>query len=86
MRATKKSWKNILYACILLAAIYLLFQWYATANSQRIENQNLNYAMDSARQTAQRIESEFGNALLRMRTMPICWVPTRHRHKLQQSC
>ncbi len=67
MRATKKSWKNILYACILLAAIYLLFQWYATANSQRIENQNLNYAMDSARQTAQRIESEFGNALLRMR-------------------
>ena len=67
MRATKKTWHNVLYICILLAAIFLLFRWYATANSQRIERQNLNYAMDSADQTAQRIESEFNNAQLRLR-------------------
>ena len=67
MRTTKKFWRNVLYTCILLAAICLLFQWYSTTNSKRIENQNLNYALDSAGQTAQRIESEFSNALLRIR-------------------
>ena len=67
MGTTKKNWHNVLYICILLAAIILLFQWYSTANSQRIERQNLNYAMDSTHQTAQQIESEFDNALLRLR-------------------
>ena len=67
MGTTKKTWQNVLYICILLAAIVLLFRWYSTANSRRIENQNLNYAMDSADQTAKRIESEFNSALLRLR-------------------
>ena len=67
MRVPKKTWRNVLYICVLLAAVVLLFQWYSAANSRRIENQNLNYAMDSAWQTSQRIESEFGNALLRVR-------------------
>ena len=66
MRAEKKTWQNVLYILILLAAVCLLFRWYAAANSKRIENQNLTYAMDSARQTASRIESEFNNALLRL--------------------
>ncbi len=67
MQTTKKTWQNALYICILLAAIILLFQWYSTTNSRRIEKQNLNYAMDSAYQTSQQIESEFNSALLRLR-------------------
>ncbi len=67
MRTPRKTWQNVFYICVLLVAICLLFQWYSSANSQRIENQNLNYAMDSAGQTSQRIESEFANALLRIR-------------------
>lgn len=67
MRTQSKTWQNVLYICILLAAVCLLFQWYSTTNRQRIEHQNLNYAMDSAAQMSQRIESEFSNALLRIR-------------------
>ena len=67
MRTQSKTWQNVLYICILLAAICLLFQWYSTTNRQRIEHQNLNYAMDSANQMSQRIKSEFSNALLRVR-------------------
>ncbi|MEY8317683.1 response regulator [Oscillospiraceae bacterium 50-58] len=67
MRTAKRTWQNILLILLLLAAICLLFQWYSSANRQRIEKQNLNYAQDSTRQTTQRIESEFNNALLRVR-------------------
>ena len=67
MHATRKTWQNILYIVVLMAAVCLLFQWYSTANRQRIEHQNLNYALDSSRQTAARINSEFDNALLRVR-------------------
>lgn len=38
MRTQSKTWQNVLYICILLAAICLLFQWYSTANRQRIKN------------------------------------------------
>ncbi|MCM1174446.1 MAG: response regulator [Blautia sp.] len=64
---TKKTWQNILYILILLAAFFLLFRWYSVSNRQRIEDRNLNYAMDSARQTAQGISSEFTNAGRRVR-------------------
>ena len=67
MRTSKKTWQNLLLVVVLLAAVFLLFRWYSATNSRRIENQNLNYAMDSAWQTSQRIESEFENALLRVR-------------------
>ena len=67
MRSFKKSWQTAAYMLVLIAAVFLLFQWYATENSRRIENQNMNYARDAARQTTQRIESEFSNALLRLR-------------------
>ncbi len=66
MRTTKKNWQTILYICILLAAICLLFLWYSTTNSRQIENRNLIYAMDSARQTAIRISSELTNAQRRV--------------------
>ena len=62
MNKTKKSWQNVLYVLGLLAAICLLFGWYSTTNSKRIEIRNLNYAMDSARQTTLRIHGELLNA------------------------
>ncbi|MCM1058481.1 MAG: response regulator [Firmicutes bacterium] len=67
MNTAKKTWQNILYILILLAAIVLLFRWYSVSNRHRIEDRNLNYAMDSAHQTAQGISSEFVNAERRVR-------------------
>lgn len=67
MREAKKSWQSIGLILLLFLAVVLLFRWYANANSQRIENQNLSYAMDAAGQTAGQIEGEFNNALLRVR-------------------
>ena len=68
MKNAKKTWKNVLYVLVILALIFLLFQWYSKTNKERITTQNLNYAMDSARQTAARIEDEFRNAVQRIRT------------------
>ena len=65
MRTAK--WQNILYIFLLLAAIFLLFQWYSATNSRQIEERNLNYAMDSARQAALRLDSELLNGLRRVR-------------------
>ena len=53
---------------VLLLAIIMLFYWYSTENSKRIEKQNLNYAMDAARQTVVHIDIEFNNALNRVST------------------
>ena len=65
MRTAK--WQNIIYIFLLLAAIFLLFQWYSATNSRQIEERNLNYAMDSARQAALRLDSELLNGLRRVR-------------------
>ncbi|MCM1286578.1 MAG: response regulator [Acetobacter sp.] len=67
MRTQKKSWQNIAFILFLLVMIFLLFQWYSIANSNRIEKQNLNYAMDSVHQTAAGIDNEFTNAQRRVR-------------------
>lgn len=67
MQTPRKARKTIVYTGVLLIAIVLLFQWYSITTRQRIEHQNLNYALDSSRQMAQRIESEFDNTLLRVR-------------------
>lgn len=67
MHTVKKTWKNILFLVMILAAVSLLFRWYAVANSRRIETQNMNYAMDSARQTTLGIGGEFTNAQRRVR-------------------
>ena len=72
MRETKRSWQNVLYILILLTAICLLFHWYSSANSQWIELRNLNYAIDSAQQTALRIDSELTNAQRRVRNYAYC--------------
>ncbi|MEY8393496.1 response regulator [Lachnospiraceae bacterium 45-P1] len=67
MRTSKQTRKNAIFTGVLLIAIILLFQWYSATTRQRIEIQNLNYALDSSRQMAFRIESEFNNTLLRVR-------------------
>ena len=66
MRTSKRIWQNILFVLVIFGAVLLLFRWYSIANSQRIEEQNLNYAMDSARQTAAGIGNEFTNAQRRV--------------------
>lgn len=68
MSGKRKYWKNVLYVVLLLIAIVILFQWYTTQNSNRIEAQNLNYAADSAQQTAGYIERELRNAQNRITT------------------
>ncbi|MDE6728613.1 MAG: cache domain-containing protein, partial [Oscillospiraceae bacterium] len=68
MKNAKRSWWNILGVAIILAAVVTMFQWYSKTNRSRIETQNLNYAMDSARQTVSRIEGEFQGAVRRLLT------------------
>ncbi|MCM1237201.1 MAG: hypothetical protein NC489_44600, partial [Ruminococcus flavefaciens] len=67
MNTTKKTWQNIFYILLLLAAVIFLFGWYAVSNRNQIEERNLNYAMDCARQTTQGISNEFANAGRRVR-------------------
>ncbi len=66
MKQQKKTWQSIFYAFIFLAAVLVLFFVYTTQNMARIQEQNRNYAEDCARQTANRIGSEFDNALQRI--------------------
>ena len=60
---SKKSPKDIAYALFLLLAIILLFIWYTSQNSRRMEERNKSYAADSARSTAVKIDEELNNAL-----------------------
>lgn len=66
MRQHKKTWQPIIYALFFLVIVLVLFYIYTTQNMERIQEQNRVYAEDSARQTAERIESEFDNALQRL--------------------
>lgn len=68
MKNAKTAMKNLIFAPIVLIGVILLFWWYSSANRDRIEKQNLNYALDSARQTAERIDGEFRTAIQRIRT------------------
>lgn len=68
MKRSKKSLWNITYLLFLLAAVIMLFYWYAAQNDKRIESQNRIYATDSAKQTGNRVGDEFKNALNRIKT------------------
>ncbi len=59
----KKSLQDISYVLFLLTAIILLFFWYTSQNSRRMEERNKSYAADSARSTAVKIDEELNNAL-----------------------
>ena len=63
MKNRKKSIQEIGLVLVLLSAITILFFWYTTQNSERMEERNKSYAADSARQTAVRIDEELNNAL-----------------------
>lgn len=66
MKRQRKTGQPVIYALLFLAAILVLFYFYTTQNRKRIQEQNRVYAEDCARQTADRIESEFDNALQRI--------------------
>ena len=68
MKRSKRSLWNFTYLLFLLAAVIILFYWYAAKNDKRIERQNRTYATDTAKQTSNRIGDEFANALNRIST------------------
>ena len=64
----KKPLQEIIYAVFLLAAIILLFFRFTAQNSSRTEEQNRDYAADSARMKSGQIDDELNNALGRIKT------------------
>lgn len=68
MNEKKRALQSTSYILFLLIAIIVLFWWYTSQNSKRIETQNLNYAADSSKQTAEYIAKEFENAKNRIST------------------
>ena len=66
MKQENRTFQPIIYALFFLMAIPVLFFIYTTQNRARIQEQNRVYAEDCALQTAERIESEFNNALQRI--------------------
>ena len=59
----KATLQKIIYVVLLIVAIFILFRWYTTQNRIRMEDRNRDYAADSARQTAVRVDEELNNAL-----------------------
>ena len=68
MKGKRKLLQPMLYVLLLLAGIIILFRWYTTQNSIRIEERNKSYATDSAEQTVEQINLELENALNIIRT------------------
>ncbi|MBD5519995.1 MAG: response regulator [Lachnospiraceae bacterium] len=54
--------RKIIYVVLLLMAIVILFNWYTVQNRRRMEDRNMSYAADSARQMAAQIDEELNNA------------------------
>ncbi len=63
MKTKKKPLHQIIYVFFLLAAVFILFQWYTGQNKERMEERNKNYASDSAHMKVAQINNEFKNAL-----------------------
>ena len=66
MKKNKLS-REILFGILFLSGLISAFLWFMYQNRNRILEQNKTYAADSARQMAERIESEFDNAVQRIR-------------------
>ena len=66
MKQQNKIWQPVIYALIIMTAVLFIFYIYTTQNKSRIQEQNRVYSEDCARQMAERIESEFNNALQRI--------------------
>lgn len=52
----RKMWMQILFACILLAFVVVIFVFFTKENNERIIQQNENYVEDVTVQMAERIE------------------------------
>ena len=63
-----KSLQEIIFAFFLLIAMIGLFFWFTEQNSKRTEEQNRDYAADSAQMKSEQIDDEFNNALSRIET------------------
>lgn len=68
MPALKKYWKNIVYIAILLILFCLLMQWYNAENRKMIQEQSLNYALDSNRLSSIHVRDEFNGAMRQIRS------------------
>ena len=64
----KKSVYEIVYAPFLLMAVILLFFRFSTQTSNRMEEQNRDYAADSAFLKSKQIDEELNNALRQVNT------------------
>lgn len=73
MKQRKRSFLGALYVLFLLLAIMVLFRWYMTQNTIRMEERNKNYALDSARLKAAQVDEEFNNALNLINTYTYFW-------------
>ncbi|MCH5332809.1 MAG: response regulator [Agathobacter sp.] len=63
---TRRALQEFFYYILLLVAIVLLFFWFTKQNSMRTEEQNREYASDSARIKSEQIDDELSNALGRI--------------------
>lgn len=64
----RKIWKKVLYVLTLMLVVCLLFAWYSGANRRRIREQNLNYALDTIRQSSVHVKNELESALYQIRS------------------
>lgn len=65
----RKMWMQILFACILLAFVVVIFVIFTKENNERIIQQNENYVEDVTIQMAERIEEFLTSAQNNMNTM-----------------
>ena len=63
MRGKRRTIQEIICVILMLVAIIVMFQWYTTQNTQRMEERNKSYASDSTRQMAGRIDENLENAM-----------------------
>ena len=63
MEKKRNLLRQIGLVLLVLTVIIMLFLWYTVQNKKNIEEQNKNYAADSARLAALRIDGEMTNAL-----------------------
>ncbi|MDE6067784.1 MAG: cache domain-containing protein, partial [Treponemataceae bacterium] len=64
----RKPVQEIIFALMLISAVFVVFCWYTAQNSRRMVNRNKNYAADSARIKAAQIDDELRTERLRIRT------------------
>ena len=62
MKSTKPV-HEMTYILLLLPAIIIVFYWFSSQNTSRMEERNQYYALDCARQKTMQIDGELNNAM-----------------------